>query len=102
MKRFKLNFAVAAFVVGAAIAFTQSSFTTAKVKRQNGTEYQFNGTMVSQEKSASNYSVVSGSGPSCDENEVLVCTINVTGDLQTWLNNHTDAQILAAADQTKD
>jgi hypothetical protein len=104
MKSFKVNIAVMAFLLGSAIALSQSAFISAKTvkKGQTGTEYQFNGTSVSQEKTASDYSVVSGSGPSCDDNDVLVCTINVTGDLQTWLNNHTDAEILGAADQTRD
>lgn len=102
MTRIKLNFAAIVMTAGVAIALTQSAFTPAHPakKHTTGTEYQFNGTMASQEKSAADYSVVSGSGPSCS-GSALVCTINVSGDLQTWLNQHTTAQILAAADQTR-
>lgn len=95
----KIGFAFA-LVLGATIAFTQSAFTSAKPVKASGTEYQFNGTQVSQMKDASQYSA--STSPSCDDANVLPCTINVTGNLQSWLNSHTDAQILAAADQTKD
>lgn len=105
MKRFKINKAfLAALILGSTIALTQSAFTSAKPLKvkSGGTEWQFNGTSTSEMKSASEYSEVSGSGPSCDDANVLPCTINVTGDLQTYLNGHSDAQILAASDQTKD
>jgi len=103
MKRFKINFAVAAILAGSLIALTQSAFTPATVKHARfGTEYQFNGTTTAQQRDATNYSVVSGDGPVCDDSDIHVCTINVTGDLQTWLTNHSDADILGAADQTKD
>jgi hypothetical protein len=101
MKRIKLNFAVMAFILGSAVAFTQSAFTTVKKPHiaLNATQYQFNGTTLIADKSASNYSVVSGS-PSCVGSS-LPCTITVTGDLQTWLNAHTDTQIRDMADQKR-
>ena len=102
MKSFKLNFTALAFILGAFIAISQSAFTSAKKvnKARPGTEYEFKGTTVAEEKTASEYAVDSGSGPTCS-GTTLVCTINVTGDLQSWLTTHSDAQILAAADQTK-
>ena|SRR3569833_4417057 len=97
MKRIKLNFAAWAFLLGTALAFTTSSFTTVKAKTASGaTQYQFNGTTLSQDKSASNYSVV-GAPPSCS-GTALPCTITVSGDLQTWLDARTPAQIRDDAD----
>ncbi len=101
MKKSKISISLFALILGAGLAFNSAS-TPAKHSgaKQIGTEYQFNGTNSSQEKSAASYAVVSGSGPVCS-GSALVCTINVTGDLQTWLNNHSVAQILSAADQTR-
>ncbi|RAV60188.1 hypothetical protein DIU36_02505 [Mucilaginibacter rubeus] len=84
--------------VGAAIAMKAPDH---KIKVLPPVQYQFNGTTLSQDKTASNYSVVSGSGPSCD-GTALPCVVSVTGDLQTWLNARTDTQIRDQAISTKD
>ncbi|MFI5162355.1 MAG: hypothetical protein ACHQHN_13835 [Sphingobacteriales bacterium] len=102
MKRFKLNFAVIAFMVGSVVAFSQSAFTPVrKAKAQTGTNYKFNGNQLSQDLSASNYSTYS-TAPSCDEANVLPCIINVTGDLQTWLNTQTNQSVVDNAIDTRD
>ena len=84
--------------VGAAIAMKAPDN---KIKVLPPVQYQFNGTTLTQDKTASNYSVVSGSGPSC-EGTALPCVVSVTGDLQTWLNARTDTQIRDQAISTKD
>ena len=104
MKRFKLNFAVIAFILGSVIALTQSAFTPVKKAgvARTGTNYVFNGTTAAESQMATFYSVKSGT-PSCDEADVLPCEIdNISGSLQTWLNARSQEQILVAASHTKD
>ncbi|MGF7079047.1 hypothetical protein [Mucilaginibacter sp. UYCu711] len=100
MRRFKLNLALATFIAGSAIAITQSSFTPAKAAKFSS-NYHFKGTTTAQMKTAANYEVVT-SPPTCDNGGSLPCEIdNISGSLQTWLDARTNAQILAAAVQTK-
>lgn len=101
MKRIKLNIAVIAFILGSAIAFTQSAFNTIKKPHiaHNATQYQFNGTTLAEDKSASNYSVVSGT-PSCIGSN-LPCEVTVTGSLQAWLDARTETQIRDQADSKR-
>ncbi|WPU97838.1 hypothetical protein SNE26_17570 [Mucilaginibacter sp. cycad4] len=93
---------VALFVMllGAGVAFAFKA-PAKKIKVLPPVQYQFNGTTLAQDKTAANYSVVSGSGPDC-EGTALPCVVSVSGDLQTWLNARTDTQIRDQAISTKD
>lgn len=93
---------VALFVMllGAGVAFAFKA-PVKKIKVLPPVQYQFNGTTLTQDKTAANYSVVSGSGPDC-EGTTLPCVVSVSGDLQTWLNARTDTQIRDQAISTKD
>ena len=98
MKNFK-KIAFGLFV--GALAFGFSSFTTAHAKR-SGTQYVFNGNSLSDDKTASIYSVESGD-PGCDETAELPCVITVPAGttLSSWLSARTNTQILQQADDTK-
>jgi hypothetical protein len=104
MKRIKINFAVLAFVLGTVVALTQSSFTSVKQanSRITAVQYHFEGNSLSQDKSASNYTILSSPASDCTEANVMPCVITVDGDLQTWLDARTNVQIRDQADDTKD
>jgi hypothetical protein len=93
MKSNKLNFAVAALVLGSVIAFTQSSFTTVKhaITGKTTVQYHFKGTTLAADKMAANYEVYSSQ--TCASGTTLPCIIEVDGDLQTWLNSQTKEAI---------
>jgi hypothetical protein len=90
---------VAAFLILSGAGATFAFKAPAKVLPP--VQYQFNGTTLTQDKSASNYSVVSGSGPSC-AGTALPCVVSVSGDLQTWLNARTATQIKDQAISIRD
>jgi hypothetical protein len=96
MKRIKLNFAVAAILLGSVIAVTQSAFTPIKpaAKHFAGTIYDFNGSMLSQDKTAANYSAEGTTPPDCDEVQTLPCRILVPEGqtLQGWLDSQSNFQ----------
>ena len=104
MKRFKINLGFIAFILGAVIAFTQSSFTTVKAEKvkRSGTNYVFNGNSLTDDTNAANYSVESGD-PGCDQTPTLPCVINVPAGqtLSGWLSTRSDTQIRDQATEKK-
>jgi hypothetical protein len=105
MKHTSFKLPVLAFALAAIIAFTQSAFTPVKTVKYKvaAVQYAFNGTTLAQDKSASNYTAISPSNPAptC-AGASLPCIVSVEGDLQTWLNARTPAQIRDQAVETKD
>lgn len=76
-------------------AVSASAFTS----HPANTLYKFNGN-ASSIHSASAYQVVTTPPTGCSGTS-LPCYLSVSGDLQTWLDARTDAQIVAAAPATK-
>lgn len=83
-------------IAAIAIALSASAFTTTR----SNTLYKFNGNS-SNIGDASAYTEVSTPPAGCNTGITLPCYLSVSGDLQTWLDARTDAQIVAAAPAKK-
>jgi hypothetical protein len=101
IKKFKIGFL--AILLGGIIAVTQSAFKPAHVRKYDAAQWIFNGTTIAQDKSASNYTMVDGSHPVPDNcsGTSLPCYITVDGDLQTYLDANTAADIRSNADEKR-
>jgi hypothetical protein len=90
MKNLKMKFSLLAFALGSFVAVTQSAFTPAAKKF--ATQYQFNGTTLTDDTDPNNYSAVSS--PTCG-GSAMPCVISVpTGTtLSSWLAARTPEQI---------
>jgi hypothetical protein len=89
----KINLGLVALVLGFGLIATQSAFTTV------GTLYHYkdaNGPIYQE----ASWELVSGVPTfSCSEENVLPCTIEVTGSLSSYLENHdTVEEILESAE----
>ncbi|QEM07803.1 hypothetical protein DIU31_031480 [Mucilaginibacter rubeus] len=104
MKNSRLNISMLAIVLGTVIAFTQSAFKPVHKHKFATAQWIFNGTMLSQDKSAANYTKVDATHPvptSCSGSAVP-CYITVDGDLQTYLNANSSTAIRDNADEVRD
>ncbi|MFD2584206.1 hypothetical protein ACFSR6_17005 [Pedobacter vanadiisoli] len=93
----KINLGFAALVLGFGLIATQSAFTT----KTSGTLYHYkdsNGPINDQ----ASWEPVSGAPSfSCGEEEVLPCTIEVTGSLSSYLSTHDTAEEIMASPEIR-
>ncbi len=93
----KINLGFAALVLGFGLIATQSAFTT----KTSGTLYHYkddNGTITDE---ASWEPVSEETSFSCSQDEVLPCTIQVTGSLSSYLLAHDSAEEIIASSEIR-
>ncbi|WP_145860898.1 hypothetical protein [Pedobacter suwonensis] len=93
----KINLGLVALVLGFGLIATQSAFTT----KTFGTLYHYkdsNGTINDQ---ASWEPVAGAPSFSCSEEEVLPCTIEVTGSLSSYLSTYDTAEKIMASPEIR-
>lgn len=104
MKRTSFKISVLAIILGSMVAFTQSAFKPVHKHNFATAQWIFNGTTLSQDKVAGNYTKVDAMHPvptNCS-GSALPCYITVDGDLQTYLNNNSSTVIRDNADEIRD